>query len=283
MNNIMALQLPTHSLEAYMAAVHALPILGAAEERQLAFRYRQEQDLGAARTLILRNLRFVLYIVRGYRGYGLPEGDLIQEGTIGLMKAVKHFDPAVGVRLVTFAVRWIKAEIHEFILRNWRIVKIATTKAQRKLFFNLRRYKQTLGWLTGEETQQIARDLGVQPADIREMEGRLHGQDVAFETRESDEDEPHSLVPARYLEDASGNPALALEQDNKDAAHRERFWKVFATLDERSQQILKSRFLEEPKATLQTLASQHHISIERVRQIEAQALDRLRSVGNQFW
>lgn len=275
MGKIISLQLPITSLEAYVAAVHALPILGAAEERAYAIAYHEKGDLNAARALVLGSLRFVLYIARGYRGYGLPEGDLIQEGNIGLMKAVKHFDPSVGVRLITFAVRWIKAEIQEFILKNWRIVKVATTKAQRKLFFNLRRYKQKLGWLTAKETHEIAKDLGVLPAEIREMESRLAGEDVAFEAREPDE-ETHNLVPAHYLEDAQSNPAFQIEQEVSEAVYRERFFKAFRALDERSQDILKSRFLDEPKATLQKLASKYQISVERVRQIEARAISQLK-------
>lgn len=256
--NLLTLSLPTHSLEAYKAAIYGLPLLGAIEERQLAMQYRQEQALGAARALILGNLRFVLYIARGYRGYGLPEGDLIQEGTIGLMKAVKHFDPAMGVRLISFAVRWIKAEIQEFILKNWRIVKVATTKVQRKLFYNLRRYKQKLGWLSKEETHQIAQDLGVLPSEIQEMEQRLTGRDIAFD------------------EEPASNPALQVEQDVLETSDRDRFAKAFKTLDERGRDILTSRFLKQPKATLQMLASKYSISVERVRQLENKAIEKLK-------
>lgn len=251
----------------YKAAIDALPLLGAMEERQLALQYREKQDLGAARALILGNLRFVLYIARGYYRYGLPENDLIQEGTIGLMKAVKHFDPAMGVRLISFAVHWIKAEIQEFILKNWRIVKIATTKAQRKLFFNLRRCKQKLQWFSKAETHKIAQDLGVSPQEIQKMENRLTGQDIAFDVK----------APVYCLEDPTSNPAAQFEQDALETYAREHLAKGFKTLDERGRDILTSRFLQQPKATLQTLASKYGISVERVRQLEHQAIEKLKS------
>ena len=266
---------PVGSLDAYIQAVHAIPILGAAEEKQLAQRLRDEGDLDAARELVISNLRFVVHIARGYLGYGLPLGDLVQEGNVGLMKAVKRFDPEVGVRLVSFAVHWIRAEIHEYVLRNWRLVRVATTKAQRKLFFNLRRAKSNLGWLSRDETEAIARDLGVPAREVTEMEQRLAGQDVVFDPMPSASDEGPA-APALYLAAPDADPAAALESDDWQEQASEKLQDALETLDPRSRDIIQARWGTEQKATLQELASRFGISAERVRQIEQQALRTLR-------
>jgi RNA polymerase sigma-32 factor len=269
---------PVGDLDAYISAVYSLPVLAAEEEQALARRWRDEQDLDAARKLVLHHLRFVVQVARGYLGYGLPLADLIQEGNIGLMKAVKRFDPDMGVRLVSFAVHWIRAEIHEFILRNWRIVKVATTKAQRKLFFNLRSAKKRLGWLNREEVETVARDLGLAPEDVLEMEMRLSGQDVAFDPDPADdEEEGHRFAPAAYLEDQRFDPARALEEEDWSAHHRGRLREALAQLDERSRDILQSRWLSEQKRTLSELADKYGVSAERIRQIENQAIRKLRA------
>ncbi|HWP94897.1 MAG TPA: RNA polymerase sigma factor RpoH [Gammaproteobacteria bacterium] len=268
---------PVGSLDAYIQAVNAIPMLTADEERALAIRYRTANDLDAARRLVLAHLRFVVHIARGYQGYGLPLGDLIQEGNIGLMKAVKRFDPAIGVRLVSFAVHWIRAEIHEFILRNWRIVKIATTKAQRKLFFNLRRLKNRLGWFSPEEVRTVADELGVTPEDVLEMEARLAGQDVSFDVPRDEDEEEAPVMPAGYLPDPHADPAERLEQDDWEAKSETRLAQALVALDERSRHILQRRYLDEPKATLQELADQYGVSAERIRQIENNALRKLRT------
>lgn len=269
---------PNGSVEAYMAAVRQIPILSQSEEQALAHRYRDAGDLDAARKLVLSHLRFVVHVARGYRGYGLPLGDLIQEGNVGLMKAVKRFDPAVGVRLISFAVHWIRAEIHEFILRNWRIVKVATTKAQRKLFFNLRQSKHRLGWLNQKEIQAVAKDLGVPEREVAEMESRLAGRDIGFDLPSESDEEDHSFAPVAYLEAArESDPAVVLEERNSAAEGKRRLHESLTRLDERSRDILRRRWLNEPKATLHELAEEYGVSAERVRQIEAGAMKKLRS------
>jgi RNA polymerase sigma-32 factor len=269
---------PTAGVAAYMTAVRRIPILSPAEEQALAHRFRDEGDVDAARELVLSHLRFVVHVARGYRGYGLPLGDLIQEGNVGLMKAVKRFDPEVGVRLISFAVHWIRAEIHEFILRNWRIVKVATTKAQRKLFFNLRQSKKRLGWLNQKEVAAVAEDLGVPTREVVEMESRLAGQDISFDAPTAAEDDDTAVfAPAAYLEaPTQSDPAVVLEQSTTAADGHRRLRKGLSGLDVRSRDIMHRRWLREPKATLHELADEYGISAERVRQIEASALKKLR-------
>ncbi len=265
------------SVNEYIAVVNKFPRLTAEQERALAEKYREENDIEAARQLILCNLRFVVPIARNYLGYGLPLPDLIQEGNIGLMKAVKRFDPKMGVRLISFAVHWIRAEIHEFILRNWRIVKIATTKAQRKLFFNLRKAKKQLNWLGHSEAEKVAEDLGVKVATVQEMEERLNGHDVAFDGAMDDTDESRSLAPVYFLESGSGDdPATQLEEAQWDAMESERLNHALAQLDERSRDILQSRWLTDKKTTLQELARRYNVSAERIRQLEKNALKKLK-------
>jgi RNA polymerase sigma-32 factor len=275
----MHLPVPTGSLDAYLQAINAIPVLSAEDERALAVRLHNENDLSAARKLILSHLRFVAHIARGYSGYGLPLADLIQEGNIGLMKAVKRFDPQVGVRLVSFAVYWIRAEIHEFILRNWRIVKVATTKAQRKLFFNLRSAKKRLGWLNKDEVESVAQDLGVTTSEVLEMESRMSGQDVAFDLRE-DDDEDTTVAPAAYLQTAAVGPDEELEESQWEAHNHDRLQSALSTLDERSQDIVQRRWLDDNKATLQDLADKYEVSAERIRQLENNAIKKLRSALN---
>jgi RNA polymerase sigma-32 factor len=267
---------PTGSLDAYIQTVREITVLSREEEQELARRFREDDDLDAARKLIFSQLRFVVHIARGYNGYGLPLGDLIQEGNLGLMKAVKRFDPDVGVRLVSFAVHWIRAEIHEYVLRNWRLVKIATTKAQRKLFFNLRGAKKYLGWLSASETEAIANDLGVTSRDVTEMEKRLAGQDMAFDGAPSD-DEEHTYSPAQYLPSPSPDPAEIIEIDDWQSQTTTRLQTALGKLDERSQEILRARWLADEKETLQVLAKRHGISAERIRQIEQRAIGTLRT------
>jgi RNA polymerase sigma-32 factor len=266
---------PTGSLEAYISAAYQLPVLTAEEERSLAIRLRDHNDLSAARSLVLSHLRFVIRIARGYLGYGLPLQDLIQEGSVGLMKAVRRFEPNVGVRLVSFAVHWIRAEIHEYILRNWRIVKVATTKAQRKLFFNLRSAKKRLGWFSREEVEGVARDLGVKPETVLQMEARLANQDVAFDAQEGD-DEEGPAAPAAYLPDMRMEPASLLERSDSESDQRERLYAAIEGLDARSRTILQQRWLGESKSTLHELAGQFGVSAERIRQIEKSAMLKLR-------
>ncbi len=268
--------LPTGSMDAYINAAFQLPLLSAEREYELAEQYRDKQDLTAARELILAHLRFVVRVARGYSGYGLPQNDLVQEGTIGLMKAVRRFDPDMGVRLVSFAVHWIKAEIHEYILRNWRIVKIATTKAQRKLFFNLRSAKKRLGWFSREEIEDVARDLGVKPETVMEMEARLSNQDVAFDSTTPEEDETQHVAPAAYLADTRHEPASQLEITNHNQHEREQLHQALAALDNRSRNILQRRWLQETKPTLHELAEEYGVSAERIRQIEKQAMHKLK-------
>ncbi|HEX5420262.1 MAG TPA: RNA polymerase sigma factor RpoH [Gammaproteobacteria bacterium] len=265
---------PIGSLDHYLQAVNALPMLSAEEERELATRLREQNDLDAARRLVLSHLRFVVHIARGYAGYGLPLGDLIQEGNVGLMKAVRRFDPGVGVRLVSFAVHWIRAEIHEYVLRNWRLVKVATTKAQRKLFFNLRKAKKHLGWLTREETEAVATDLGVSAREVTEMEQRLSSQDLSFDPDPEAEDD---YAPMAYLRSADGDPADSVEQDDWESDAHDRLDLALDKLDDRSRDILARRWLADDKATLHELASEYKVSAERIRQIEASAIGKLRS------
>jgi len=273
------LAVPGQSIEAYAQAIRNIPVLTAEKERELAERFRNHDDLEAARKLVLSHLRFVVHIAHSYRGYGLPQADLVQEGNIGLMKAVKRFDPTMGVRLVSFAVHWIRAEIHEYILRNWRIVKVATTKSQRKLFFNLRSAKKRLGWLNKAEAEKIAEDLGVTIKDVHEMETRLGTHDVTFDAPpDSNNDEDGELfVPSGYLEDNRYDPAILVEEEEKSAYGHKQLSKALKKLDFRSRDILEQRWLSEDKATLQTLAEQYDISAERVRQIESNAIKKLRN------
>ncbi|MDY6993412.1 MAG: RNA polymerase sigma factor RpoH, partial [Pseudomonadota bacterium] len=257
-------------------SVKAIPMLSIDEERELAKRLHQEEDLEAAQVLVMSHLRFVMHIAYSYRGYGLPQADLIQEGNIGLMKAIKRFDPNVGVRLVSFAVHWIRAEIHEYILRNWRIVKVATTKSQRKLFFNLRSAKKRLGWLTQAEVESIAEELGVSARDVVEMEQRLNSQDLAFDAHTDEEDDNDSLPPSGYLEDYQFDPGMMIEQNEWEKHGHGQLHQALEQLDERSRDILQKRWLNEHKATLQELADYYHVSAERIRQIENNALRKLK-------
>src|SRR6188508_1092347 len=268
---------PLGSLEAYVERVSAIPMLGREEELELARRFHEEQDLEAARTLVLSHLRFVVHIARGYMGYGLPVGDLIQEGNVGLMKAVKRFDPRVGVRLVSFAVHWIRAEIHEFVIRNWRLVRVATTKAQRKLFFNLRRMKKNLAWLSEEETAAVAGELGVEVREVREMERRLSARDLSFDPAPDTGDEDSIASPSLYLPAPAADPAAIVEEDEWDGAMSGNLASALEGLDERSRTVIRSRWLGEEKKTLQDLATDYGVSAERIRQIEAAALVKLRA------
>ncbi len=274
----MTLLVPVGSLDSYIQAVNAMPALSAEEEHELASRLRLRDDLDAARELVMAHLRFVVHIARGYSGYGLPLGDLIQEGNLGLMKAIKRFDPDHGVRLVSFAVHWIRAEIHEFIIRNWRIVKVATTKAQRKLFFNLRSSKKRLGWLNKEEVDKVAEDLGVSPDTVLEMESRLSGQDVSFDPQpQSDDDhEGSGMAPATYLQGAYADPADMLEQQDWQEQASSRLPAALESLDPRSRDILQRRWLGEKKPTLHELAAEYNVSAERIRQLENNAIKKLR-------
>jgi len=268
---------PVGSLDAYIDRVSQIPVLTKEDEVALAIRFRSEADLDAARQLVLSHLRFVVHIARGYLGYGLPMGDLVQEGNVGLMKAVKRFDPGVGVRLVSFAVHWIRAEIHEYVLRNWRLVKVATTKSQRKLFFNLRRMKKNMAWLSEEETQAVARDLGVEVSDVREMEQRLSARDMSFDpTPESDEEESYS--PAMYLPASNADPAIEVEREEWEEDSSDRLSIALEKLDERSRSILKRRWMTDNKATLHELADEYGISAERVRQVETNAISKLKGM-----
>jgi RNA polymerase sigma-32 factor len=267
---------PVGSLDAYIQAVGAVPVLSKEDEQALAERFREHNDLDAARELVMAHLRFVVHIAKGYTGYGLPLGDLIQEGNVGLMKAVKRFDPEYDVRLVSFAVHWIRAEIHEFVLRNWRIVKVATTKAQRKLFFNLRKAKKNLSWLTHDETQAVARDLGVSPKEVTEMEKRLHARDAIFDPA-PDADDERLFTPAAYLPSPDSDPAKLVETADFNNDATARMAAAIRTLDERSRHIIESRWLSEDKLTLHELADQYGISAERVRQVEANAIKKLRT------
>ena len=263
------------NLDAYIRQIHSIPVLTADEERKLALRLEQQNDLAAAQQLIMSNLRFVVKIARGYSGYGLPLSDLIQEGNIGLMKAVKRFSASHEVRLISYAVHWIKSEIHEFVLRNWRIVKVATTKPQRKLFFKLRSSKKRLGWFTNDEVNDVAKTLGVKPETVLEMESRLSGSDVTFDPPTNDDDE-HHFTPAAYLTDKGADPSHLLEHDDTRSQELSLMADSLKTLDERSQDIIKRRWLNENKATLHELADEYQVSAERIRQIEKTALNKMR-------
>ena len=265
------------SLDSYIGTVNRIPMLAVEDEQELARRFREDGDLESARQLVMSHLRFVVHVARCYAGYGLGISDLIQEGNIGLMKAVKRFDPTMGVRLVSFAVHWIRAEIHEFILRNWRIVKVATTKAQRKLFFNLRRAKTRLGWMNAQEVQAVAKDLGVDPATVVEMEARLQGQDVAFDAPADDDSETRP-APIAFLVDQASNPYETLETEDAGDRQLDFLLEGLEKLDERSRDIINRRWLAEPKATLQDLADEYKVSAERIRQIEAAAFKKMRAL-----
>lgn len=267
---------PGEQLGNYLQTIHRIPMLTAEREHELGARLRDDNDLDAARELILSHLRFVAKIARGYKGYGLPMADLIQEGGIGLMKAVKRFNPDVGVRLVSFAVHWIRAEIHEYILRNWRIVKIATTKAQRKLFFNLRSSKKRLGWFSQEEVESVARDLGVTPQNVLEMESRLSGQDISFDPLSAGDDEDNAWTPAAYLADPDSlDPAGSVEMFDSTLQNSQMLHEALGELDDRSREILQQRWLKEKKATLHELAERFGVSAERIRQLEKNAINKL--------
>ncbi len=276
----MDIGLPISSIEAYLHYVNQLPMLTQEEEHALAVELQKNNDLAAAKRLILAHLRYVARVAKGYSGYGLPLADLVQEGNIGLMKAVKRFNPDMGVRLVTFAMHWIKAEIHEYILRNWRIVKVATTKAQRKLFFNLRSLKKRLGWMTAQEVKDVANDLGVKPETVREMEMRLSTSDASFDGYQDDDET--SFTPAAFLEDTRYNPAQQLENADWSTQSGDMLHQALAKLDERSQDIIRTRWLDEGKLTLQDLADKYTISAERVRQLEKNAMQKLRKAMEQF-
>jgi len=266
----------TGNINAYIQSVNAIPVLTSEEEHALATQLQQDNDLGAARQLIMPHLRFVVYIARGYNGYGLPLADLIQEGNIGLLKAIKRFDADRGVRLVSFAVHWIRAEIHEFILRNWRIVKVATTKAQRKLFFNLRSSKKRLGWLSHEEVKMVANDLGVKPETVLEMESRLSGQDIGFDGYSDDDDEKNYYNPSAFLQHDNADPATEIESCDWSSYNADRLRAALGDLDERSQEILSARWLQDKKQTLHELAAKFGVSAERIRQLEQNALKKLK-------
>ena len=273
---------PGKDIESYLSSVHAIPILTKEQEQELALRLYEEDDLDAARQLVIHHLRFVVHIARSYQGYGLPLGDIIQEGNVGLMKAVDKYDPHRGVKVVSFAVHWIKAEIHEYILRNWRQVKIATTKAQRKLFFNLRSKKKSLDWLTKDEAEKIAKDLNVKVKDVLHMENRLSSNDSSFDTPILTSDDEEMMSPSQYLEDKRYDPEVivaneqAADVNSQDLAH------ALKVLDDRSKDILQRRYLADKKATLHDLAEEYEISAERVRQIENTALKKLKSVMVDF-
>ena len=278
-NQLMPLSLsaPGVNLGAYISTVNQIPILTAEQEKELAERYYYDQDLDAAKMLVMSHLRFVVHIARSYAGYGLPQGDLIQEGNLGLMKAVKRFDPNMGVRLVSFAVHWIKAEIHEYVIRNWRIVKIATTKAQRKLFFNLRSLKKSSKKLTLEEAKSIARDLNVTPEQVLEMEGRLTAYDAAFEAQGDDDDEGSTHVaPALYLEDNRYDPAVLIENEDYEEQSTSALHEAMDQLDDRSRNILQRRWLDDDKSTLHELAAEYNVSAERIRQLEKNAMEKIK-------
>ena len=275
-NHDLALAGPVGSLDAYIQAVGSIAVLSKEDEQSLATRYRDEEDLDAARELVMAHLRFVVHIAKGYTGYGLPLSDLIQEGNVGLMKAVKRFDPDYDVRLVSFAVHWIRAEIHEFVLKNWRIVKVATTKAQRKLFFNLRKKKKTLAWLTDAETKAVAKDLGVKVAEVTEMEKRLHSRDAIFDPT-PDLDDDRNFTPAAYLPSPDADPAVLVEKTDWNDDATTRMTAALNILDDRSRRILEERWLTENKMTLHDLAAEYGVSAERIRQLEVNAIKKLRN------
>src|SRR5580698_9682708 len=268
---------PVGSLDSYIDRVSQIPVLSKEDEVALAVRFRSEADLDAARQLVLSHLRFVVHIARGYLGYGLRMGDLVQEGNVGLMKAVRRFDPSVGVRLVSFAVHWLRAEIHEYVLRNWRLVQAATTKAQRKLFFNLRRMKPNLAWLSADETRAVAEDLGVTPAEVTEMERRLSARDLSFDVG-PENDEEESFGPAAYLPAADADPAEQVEAEEWSSSSNQRLSEAMNRLDDRSRTILQRRWMSDDKATLHELAAEYGVSAERIRQIEAGAMTKLKAL-----
>ena len=267
---------PGGDLQAYINSVHSIGILSSEEEKKLAEDLYYRNDLDAARKLVLAHLRFVIYIAKTYSGYGLPEADLIQEGNVGLMKAIRKFNPEMGVRLVSFAVHWVKAEIHEYVLKNWKIVKIATTKAQRKLFFNLRSKKKGLGWLTEEEVESMAKDLGVKPSEVREMEKRLSGIDMSFDPLSESDDEEASYAPSQYLEDTDADPTEIFEKDSFNENNATQLHEAINQLDDRSRDIIQDRWLADEKLTLHELAEKYGISAERVRQIEKNAMKKVK-------
>ena len=273
------LNTPGKDIESYLSSIHAIPILTKEQEQELALKLYEEDDLDAARQLVIHHLRFVVHIARSYQGYGLPLGDIIQEGNVGLMKAVDKYDPHRGVKLVSFAVHWIKAEIHEYILKNWRLVKIATTKAQRKLFFNLRSKKKSLDWLTKEEAEKIANDLNVEVKDVLHMENRLSSNDSSFDAPAptgSDDDE--IMSPSQYIEDKTYDPEVIVANEQADQVNRNDLVEALKILDDRSKDILQRRYLGDQKATLHDLADEYEVSAERIRQIESSALKKLKSV-----
>jgi RNA polymerase sigma-32 factor len=274
-NRDLALAGPVGSLDAYIQAVGSIAVLSKEDEQALSRRFRDEQDLDAARDLVMAHLRFVVHIAKGYLGYGLPLNDLIQEGNVGLMKAVKRFDPDYGVRLVSFAVHWIRAEIHEYVLRNWRIVKVATTKAQRKLFFNLRKNKKSLAWLSNDETNAVADDLGVSPEEVTEMERRLSSHDAVFDPG-PDADDEQMFTPAAYLPSPDSDPAVLMEDLDWQDDAQTRMAEALTNLDDRSRHILETRWLADEKQTLHELADEYGVSAERIRQIENNAIKKLR-------
>ena len=275
-NHELALAGPVGSLDAYIQAVGSIPVLSKEDEQSLATRFRDEQDLEAARELVMAHLRFVVHIAKGYTGYGLPLNDLIQEGNVGLMKAVKRFDPSYDVRLVSFAVHWIRAEIHEFVLKNWRIVKVATTKAQRKLFFNLRKKKKSLAWLSAAETEAVADDLGVSAKEVTEMEKRLHSRDAIFDPT-PDLDDDRNFTPAAYLPAPDSDPARQVEAADFNEDATTRMIAALNILDDRARRIIEARWLTESKMTLHELADEFGVSAERIRQLEANAIKKLRN------
>ena len=270
--------LPLGDLDSYIYRVNQIPMLTAEEERSLAENYIKNNELESARKMVMAHLRYVVRVARGYLGYGLPLEDLIQEGNVGLMKAVKRFDPKVGVRLVSFAVHWIKAEIHEFVLRNWRIVKVATTKAQRKLFFNLRNMKKRLGWFTRSEVAAVANDLGVSTQDVLRMEQRLNAMDSPYDTSEASDDEATHLTPAYYLADPKSDPALCVESNDSAEQGQRNLATAMKALDSRSRDILEQRWLIDKKSTLHNLAGKYQVSAERIRQLEKNAMKKLKSL-----
>jgi len=267
---------PGGDLQAYISSVHSIGILTPEEEKKLAEDLYYRNDLDAARKLVLAHLRFVIYIAKSYSGYGLSEADLIQEGNIGLMKAIRKFNPEMGVRLVSFAVHWVKAEIHEYVLKNWKIVKIATTKAQRKLFFNLRSKKKGLDWFTEEEIEQVAKDLGVKPSEVREMEKRLSGSDMSFDPLSDSDDDEATYAPSQYLQDEDANPADIFENESLSEENTSQLYEAINQLDDRSRDILQDRWLADEKLTLHDLAEKYEISAERVRQIEKNAMKKVK-------
>ena len=268
---------PGKDIESYLSSVHSIPILTKEEEQELALKLYEEDDLDAARQLVIHHLRFVVHIARSYQGYGLPLGDIIQEGNVGLMKAVDKYDPHRGVKLVSFAVHWIKAEIHEYILKNWRLVKIATTKAQRKLFFNLRSKKKSLDWLSKEEAEKIASDLNVEVKDVLHMENRLSSNDSSFDSPVPSGDDEEIMSPSQYLEDKRYDPEIVVASEQAEQVNREELLAALKTLDDRSKDILNRRYLSDEKVTLHDLADEYKVSAERIRQIENSALKKLKA------